>query len=171
MIIKHRWGWFDKFIEILYNSFDFDSIKRGSYMYEIKMFSDLNDDLISIRREVFMEEQNVSLEDEFEGDDDKFVHFGIYNGDCIIGYVRAMTDMDIVYIGRVVVKKSYRRSGIGRMLMSAAEEYGETMGCKTAHLRAQTQACGFYEKSGYSAYGETFFEVDIEHIAMKKQLV
>lgn len=140
-------------------------------MYEIMIFDGLNDDLIAIRSEVFIDEQKVSYQDEFEGDDEAYIHIGIYDNGKVVGCVRAMKEDDAVYIGRVAVKKSNRKNGIGRMLMNAAEDYGKNIGCKLAHIRAQTQARGFYEKSGYEAYGDTFLEVDIEHIAMKKALV
>jgi predicted GNAT family N-acyltransferase len=70
----------------------------------------------------------------------------------------------------MAVEASCRKRGVGRALLAMLEAHAQSRGAREVVLHAQVQAQGFYEKSGYAARGETFFEVDIEHILMVKRL-
>jgi len=140
-------------------------------MSEIVKCFDTNDDINAIRHEVFMQEQGISYTDEFEGDEDSFIHFCCYRNGLLIGYIRVSISNDEIHIGRLAVRKRFRKQGIGTKLMATAEKFGRENTCKIASLNAQIQAKGFYAKLGYIECGDTFLEANIEHILMKKHLV
>jgi len=139
-------------------------------MMRIERYFDLTTEIAEIRREVFMEEQGISFVDEFEGGENTFVHFCLYCSNHLIGYARAISESADLHIGRVAVRKMWRKQGYGYILMKAAEEYGRENGCKTASLNAQIQAMGFYVQLGYNEVGDAFIEAGIEHKCMIKVL-
>jgi len=59
-----------------------------------------------------------------------------------------------VYVNTVWVADEYRHRGIGKKLMSLAEDEGRRRGCHHARLEtSEAQAPGFYFKLGYSVFG------------------
>ena len=66
--------------------------------------------------------------------------------------------------------KDYRGKGLGSEIVAAAENEIKKIGGKYATLGAQLRAKGFYEKIGYTAYGEEYYEEYCPHINMKKLL-
>lgn len=128
-------------------------------------------EVMRIRMEVFMYEQNIEPNIELDNLDDTAVHFLIYNESnkgiacCRLVYV------DNHYkIGRLAVLKKYRRQGLATMLIHAVEEYAINQKIDELYLNAQLSALEVYKKSGYQPYGEVFVEADIDHIAMVKKL-
>ena len=70
-----------------------------------------------IRTEVFIKEQNIPEELEWDKDDEGAQHFGILSNDILIAYARVLIKQKI-HIGRMAVRKKYRRVGIGSFLLS-----------------------------------------------------
>lgn len=70
-------------------------------------------------------------------------------------------------IGRIAVVKECRGRGVGAALVSAAEEFASLRGGRSAVIHAQTRARGFYERIGYSVFGEPDEEEGVPHIWMK----
>jgi len=136
----------------------------------IKIFNDINEDVFQIRREVFIEEQGITEEDEFEGSEEKFIHFCLYDNNDITGYIRVYVENRELHIGRVAVVLTYRGRGLGYSLMNVAEEFGLQNNCYSCLLNSQIQAKGFYKRLGYSEVGEVFLEAGIDHIKMVKHL-
>ncbi len=131
-------------------------------------------DALSVRRIVFIEEQQVpeDLEiDEHDGDDPATIHFVAYAGDKPVGASRLRTYAPGVgKVERVAVLGSERGTGLGRQIMVMMEETAREMGFQKLKLNAQTHAQRFYEKLGYTPVGDVFDEAGIEHIAMEKNL-
>lgn len=73
-------------------------------------------------------------------------------------------------VGRIAVRKEYRGHSLGSRVLAAAESEIRMLGGRRVILHAQQQARPFYEKQGYSAYGEPDFDEDCPHIWMKKEL-
>ena len=71
---------------------------------------------------------------------------------------------------RIAVRKEYRGHSLGSRVLSAAESEIRMLGGRRVILHAQQQARPFYEKQGYSAYGEPDFDEDCPHIWMAKDL-
>jgi len=124
-------------------------------------------DAHAIRNEVFMKEQNVPEKDEHDGTDGACVHLVAYDSETPIATGRIMITRDDFIIGRVATIKSHRGRGIATHLMHALIDACVTMGGERQILHAQTHARAFYEKLGFTAYGEEFDDAGIPHIAME----
>lgn len=127
-----------------------------------------NTALQQIREVVFIEEQNVPREIEWDGEDETSTHFLAVNElGQYIGCARLLPNGQI---GRMAVLKEHRGTGIGDKLLQAAIEEGKTLGFDRVHLHAQSHAEAFYRKGGFLPYGEPFTEAGIPHIAMELKL-
>ena len=125
------------------------------------------DDAYAIRREVFVHEQGLSEAEEFDGTDGACAHLVAYENDIPIATGRIMITGQDYKIGRVAVLKAHRGKQLGLGLMQALIEACCAMGGERQILHAQTHVRGFYEKLGFTAYGEEFEEAGIPHIAME----
>ncbi|MCL2378502.1 MAG: GNAT family N-acetyltransferase [Defluviitaleaceae bacterium] len=128
------------------------------------------EDAYGIRQEVFVQEQNVSEAEEYDGTDASCIHLVAYENTIPVATGRIMISGDDFVIGRVAVLKSHRGQNLGLGIMQALIDACYTMGGETQRqtLHAQTHARGFYEKLGFTAYGDTFIEANIPHIAMER---
>ena len=122
-----------------------------------------NADLRRIRESVFIQEQGVTPEQEWDSDDATATHFIAYEGDFAIGTARLLADG---CIGRVSVLKDWRGLNVGEHLMRAVIKEAERLGLKQQILTAQVQAAGFYEHLGFTAVSDEFLEAGIPHIDM-----
>lgn len=73
-------------------------------------------------------------------------------------------------IQRFCVLKEYRKRGIGKAALEQIESYCRSRGCHAVELDAKLSAAGFYEKCGYQTASDTFIEVGIAHVKMRKVL-
>lgn len=134
-----------------------------------KITSEDKSDAICVRRRVFVEEQRVPMELEIDEYEDEATHFVAYIDGEPVGTARLRwKDHLTAKAERVAVMKPYRGNGIGKLLMQALEEEARRKNATSIQLHAQIQAQRFYERLGYKAYGDLFFDADIKHIAMKK---
>ncbi|MCH4562666.1 GNAT family N-acetyltransferase [Halomonas sp. EGI 63088] len=120
-----------------------------------------------IRRVVFIEEQQVPLEEEWDGRDPDCRHFLALAGGHPVGTARLLPD---AHIGRVAVLAEARGLGIGAALMRAAIEAARRHGHPAVELAAQTHALAFYEHLGFQAVGDEFLEAGILHRNMRLPL-
>ena len=128
--------------------------------------------LFALRRAVFIDEQNVDPEEEWDGRDDAAAHAVALMGDEVVGTGRLLTDEDgeTCRIGRMAVRQDLRRHGIGDRILALLEDAARERGFEHALLHAQTYVKEFYEQAGYMEQGERFMEAGIEHVAMRKNL-
>lgn len=119
-----------------------------------------------IRRTVFMEEQNVPEDVEWDEYEDSATHFICRLGDKAVGTARISFFGNSAKLERVAVLKEYRRQGIGRAIMDYLIEYSKQKSAETIYSHVQLHARKFYEKMDFIGEGETFFEGGIEHIKM-----
>lgn len=63
-----------------------------------------------------------------------------------------------------------RRRGLGRRLVATLEDALRGRGIRTVHLHARAEVIGFYERLGYTAFGDPFVEVGLAHRHMQKTL-
>lgn len=121
-----------------------------------------------VRREVFIKEQCVPEDEEWDDWDEDAVHAVAFNDDNhAIGYARLLNSRQL---GRMAVLSDFRHQGAGTALMNQLEEEARRMGYDHVFLHAQVQALPFYEKQGYVAQGQPFDEVGITHMLMTKIL-
>ena len=125
----------------------------------------------AIRREVFVEEQGVPVDEEMDAHDALCTHLLALRGGEAIGTGRLrVTDDGHVKAERVAVRRSCRRAGVGRALMRGLEDAARARGHRELVLNAQVPVVAFYERLGYRAEGPEFLEAGIPHRAMRKPL-
>nr|WP_237457452.1 GNAT family N-acetyltransferase [Pseudomaricurvus sp. HS19] len=136
-------------------------------------FADQATGLREVRGRVFIDEQQVPQEEEWDDRDPHCVHALLRcDGEAI-----ACGRLDLQpgapqqgKIGRVAVLAPWRNHGLGVQIMQALEAEAIRSGLQSTWLYAQVSALGFYERLGYSGEGERFMEAGIEHLAMRKNL-
>jgi predicted GNAT family N-acyltransferase len=136
----------------------------------------LKDDLtaaFNIRKEVFVEEQGVPFEDEFDEYDTldgQCEHLLVYYKEHPVGTGRIRVVDGLGKLERICILKPYRKFGLGKVIIKALEEIAEAMGVSQVKLHGQTHAEGFYQKLGYHTSSPIFMEDGIPHILMVKEL-
>lgn len=125
---------------------------------------------LGIRRTVFVEGQDVPEELEVDGLDDRCVHALVRVDGAPVGTARMRTVDGAAKVERVAVLGERRGLGLGRALMEVLEAEAMRQGLGKAKLNAQTAVIPFYERLGYTAYGEEFMDAGIPHRAMVKPL-
>ncbi len=123
--------------------------------------------LADIRRRVFIEEQNVPVELEWDEFDESATHFLAALSGKTIACARLKTDGQI---GRMAVLAEYRNQGIGQALLQFVLQEAATQALEEVSLHAQVSAIPFYEKQGFTTAGEIFFEANIPHREMLKKI-
>jgi predicted GNAT family N-acyltransferase len=68
----------------------------------------------------------------------------------------------------MAVLPEFRRRGLGRVVLRSLIDEAAARDVQGLYLHAQTQALAFYEKEGFLAEGEEFFECDIPHRKMTR---
>jgi predicted GNAT family N-acyltransferase len=125
-----------------------------------------------VRRLVFQEEQGVSADLEFDGEDAAAKHFVACLNSQVVGTVRLryLQEQNAAKIERVVVLASFRRQGIGFEIMNYVLNYLQAEGIQTAKIHSQEQVKLFYQELGFKQQGLPFDEAGIRHVAMLKEL-
>jgi predicted GNAT family N-acyltransferase len=124
--------------------------------------------LRAVRRAVFIEEQNVPEELEWDEADERAYHVLATSaeGDAI-GTGRLKLDGQI---GRMAVAREWRGRGVGAAILQALLELARKEGCSAVRLHAQNHAVRFYAKFGFAPVGGEFEEAGIRHRAMELKL-
>ena len=128
----------------------------------------------ALRIEVFVKEQKVPMELEFDEKDnsENTVHIGFFDNNKLIGVARLIDlDKDVIHIGRVVIDKEYRGKGIGRELIIGCENIAQQILKRKIiiELSAQIQAENFYKSLGYNRVNDKIYlDAGIEHVDMRK---
>ncbi|TYP79592.1 GNAT family N-acetyltransferase [Paenibacillus methanolicus] len=123
-----------------------------------------------IRKIVFVGEQGVSEEEEYDEHEERAEHVLVYHEGQPVGTGRTRVVEDLAKMERICILPEYRKLGLGRHIMDALETLAQAKGLKKAKLHAQTHAEPFYEKLGYKRISDVFMEADIPHVAMVKAL-
>ncbi len=128
-------------------------------------------DLLQLRSEVFVVEQNCVYQD-IDGKDIKALHILGFKEDVLVAYTRCFAPGDYfeeASIGRVIVKENYRKYGYGHEILRASViEIEKRYKTNTIKLSAQKYLTGFYEFHGFLQTGKGYLEDGIPHIAMIK---
>lgn len=120
-----------------------------------------------LRAAIFIDEQGVSEEAEFDGLDGACHHLLAILDDRVVGTLRIrLMDHKLAKIERVAVAEKARGRHVGANLMAFALRIMPEFDVCTVKLHAQTQAEAFYEKLGFVARGDVFDEDGIPHVAM-----
>ena len=121
--------------------------------------------LKAVREEVFINEQHVPVELEWDGMDEAAQHIlAVSDTGEPIGCARLTGDGSI---GRMAVLKPWRGLGVGRAMLTKAVSLYQQQGIESITLSAQMHALPFYEKFGFKGCGEPYLDADILHIDMR----
>ena len=129
----------------------------------------------AVREAVFVQEQGIAREDEWDEADHTAVHALVTNrlgmpvatGRLL---VEGAPGSGTARIGRMAVDRTLRSSGVGRQVVQALEQAARARGDTRVVLGAQRSAEGFYGRLGYTPYGEPYEEVGIPHVGMARAL-
>lgn len=141
--------------------------------FKIKAFEELNIHelyaILALRNEVFILEQNCPYQD-IDGKDIDNLHVMGYENGELVGYCRILKP-GVTYkeasIGRVIVKREYRKGQYGSQLMRQAMSYMiANLNILNIRISAQAHLVKFYSQFGFETCGEIYLEDDIEHIEM-----
>ena len=155
----------------------------STHAYEVRVAEDPADReaCFAVRKEVFVGEQGVPEDIEYDAYDAVAVHVLAVRDDGVpLGTGRLLHgeaaaaktggDLTVGSLGRLAVAQEARGLGIGVALVRAIEETARARGLAAVDLHAQTHALGFYERLGYEAYGPEYPEAGIPHRAMRRVL-
>lgn len=125
--------------------------------------------LRAIREAVFIVEQGVPAELEWDGLDEGCRHALAlsHQGDAI-GCGRMLADG---HIGRIAVLPQWRKQKVGTAIMEALLDDARAHGYKQVDVDAQTHAMPFYHRFGFVEHGEVFIDAGLPHIKMKLPLL
>lgn len=126
------------------------------------------DDLRTVRQAVFIVEQNIAKDIEFDSVDPECFHFiARDNFHQAIGTARLSPHQKI---GRMAVLPRWRNKGVGKALLLALMDKARRLGWTEVMLSAQTEAMGFYEQLGFTKVGDVFMEANIPHQGMRLEI-
>lgn len=140
-----------------------------SFKVIISDFLKQHDAIRAVRTEVFLIEQQIPPELEYDEDDWICIHAVAWHESIPVGTAR----LDVAQagrVGRVSVLRNYRRNGIGSLLMQALEAEAKAQGLRRIWFHSQVSAVPFYRSLGYRSYGEEYLEANIPHLSMEKDL-
>ena len=99
------------------------------------------------------------------------VLIGAFENDELIGCcILTRVDQSTLQLRQMAVDGTLQKKGIGRAIISFAEQIANEKGYQTLMMHARDTVIDFYKKNGYSIAGEQFFEVGIGHHRMEKKL-
>lgn len=122
---------------------------------------------LPLRMDVFVHEQGVDESEEIDKYDDFSIHLIAIMGGAIVGTGRLTPQGRL---GRIAVKKTHRKQGIGTAITKALIDCARERGLKRVSLLSQRHAIPLYERCGFSAEEGTVMDAGIEHTKMHLQL-
>jgi predicted GNAT family N-acyltransferase len=121
----------------------------------------------AIRQQVFIEEQSVPADLEWDGKDDSATHWLAWQDGKAVATVRLLHDG---HLGRMAVLADYRGNGIGRRLLKAVIDTAAEQQLLEVYLYAQLHALSFYSAAGFIPEGDEFLDAGIAHRTMRLRI-
>ncbi len=131
---------------------------------EVVDWHERQDVLKAIRKSVFIDEQHVPKELEWDGLDSTCTQFLAVIDSTPVATARLTPEGQI---GRMAVLKAYRCKGIGSRLLDAVLVQAQRQGHTQVFLHAQVSVIEFYQRHGFIAEGDVFIDAGIEHRTMR----
>ena len=137
---------------------------------ETGTWAQLGTDAAKLRTEIFVQEQRIPVELEWDEADQTAVHAVVYNalGQPVATGRLLRDSAGNSRIGRMAVKRVLRGARLGRDILHALMDVSRERGDLDLMLHAQLSAQGFYQRAGFSSRGEPFDEAGIPHIEMSR---
>ena len=136
---------------------------KNNLKIEIVKWIDGLSQLKNIREKVFIQEQKVTPQLEWDGMDEKAIHFLVFNDKAAIGCARAIVIKDHMQLGRMAVLKEYRGQGIGSALIEKAMTTAKRNQLSAIYISAQCHAIDFYKKFGFEVTSDIYLDAEIPH--------
>jgi len=125
-----------------------------------------------VRKQVFVHEQGVSEELEYDGQDEQALHMVVKDGARVIGTARVQfLSSNRAKIERMAILKPFRRKGIGSNIIAFLKLELKNRHIEQIILHAQYAVVKFYEECGFETTGKPFWEAGIKHIKMQLRLI
>ena len=125
-------------------------------------------ELRAVRERVFIDEQKVPEEEEWDDLDPRSIHALAFDTDGKPIATGRLTPEQ--KIGRMAVLPEWRGKGVGDAILRTLLEQARSMGYPAIALHSQVQAIPFYARAGFVAEGEEFDEAGIAHRVMRLAL-
>jgi len=143
-------------------------MKRTDFTLAQLTFAEARPAIEAIRRQVFIEEQQVPEELEWDGLDEDALHLLVTAGDGTpVATARLLSNG---HIGRMAVLPRWRGQGAGAAMLQRLLEMARAQQLPRVFLNAQISAEGFYARAGFHSEGETFMDAGIPHKRMVLEL-
>ena len=123
-------------------------------------------EILDVRNIVFIREQNVPSQTEFDGLDKESTHVIVKFKNKTIGCARIRSFDGKMKLERIAILKEYRDKGFGKRLMEYLILYCKQRNATEIVMHAQYYLKSFYEGFGFKTRGEAFIEAGIKHIEM-----
>lgn len=148
--------------------------EAGEPVLEVRTgtWAELGDDARRIRTEVFVREQRIPADLEWDEADAQAVHAVAYNrlGQPVATGRLLPAHDGTSKIGRMAVHQVLRGGGVGARVLRALAEAAQARGDRRIALHAQRTARDFYARLGFVPEGEPFEEAGIPHLTMTSAL-
>jgi predicted GNAT family N-acyltransferase len=151
------------------------SYEAGGSVVSVKVgdWATLGPDAQAIRSEVFVNEQRIPKELEWDAADARAVHAVAYNPMGLAVATGRLLPTDKhgeAKIGRMAVNRVLRGGQLGRQVLDALLDTARGRGDQRVVLHAQRSAEGFYDRLGFVREGLPFEEAGIPHVTMSLAL-
>lgn len=138
-----------------------DNQSEQTFHVDRVTWKDAENDLRMLREIIFIREQNVPPELEWDGEDEHSVHLlARDNQNRPIGTARMTPDGQI---GRMAVLRTWRNKGVGSKMLTALTTIARARQLPRVKLNAQIQAVEFYQRQGFEPFGIEFLDAGIPH--------
>jgi len=148
--------------------------EAGEAMLDVRVgpWSELGEPARALREQVFVVEQKIPAELEWDAADADAIHAVAFNR---FGLPLATGRLTLqqgapARIGRMATSHLLRSGGVGRRVLDALIDAASSRGVRELTLNAQTSAQGFYRRAGFAPHGAVFDEAGIPHIEMRRAL-
>lgn len=139
----------------------------GSLLLRVGDWNTLGDAAASVRSDVFMREQAIPAELEWDDQDALGIHCVVFAAGEPVGTGRLLPDG---HIGRMAVLAGWRRTGLGGAILERLVDLARERGDPVVRLNAQLYVEAFYHQHGFLGEGEPFDDAGIPHLAMRRSL-
>lgn len=145
---------------------------RSPTTLHVGTWAELGADAQAVRSAVFVVEQGIPAELEWDAADAGALHVVAYADGVPVATGRWLSsdEAGVVRVGRMAVLKPRRGGGVGRQVLDALIDAARTAGHATVMLHAQASAVAFYLRAGFEPVGPEFVEAGIPHQEMRRRL-
>ncbi len=127
--------------------------------------------MVKLRNDLLRRPLGLDFNDQELASETDNMLIGAFEDEEILGCCMLVEENPkIVRLRQMAVLNDLQGKGIGRALMSFAENIARDRGYKILSMHARKNALGFYEKMGYKIASDEFKEVTIPHYVMEKEL-